>query len=287
MSVESPKLFRFASASIAVTRLYTVLPLALLSYGLGLTVGAEAWHALPAAAAIACAVAGGYAYNDLRDQTLDRHNRPRRPIVSGRLSARAVQLLLSALFTAAFFFALWTFSWRTIAFIVLLIISACVYSDFMKQIPGLKNIFVGLWCGVLPWGASLDVIQPATALPAIVIVALFVMQKELLADVYDLEGDVAAGIRTVPAIVGPRIALGIVAMLNVASWMLVRVLDTGEFFVALRTAGEAVATINILAMIIVFLKITPITIRAYLELQKFFLIGGCLGLFTLLIAARP
>jgi hypothetical protein len=49
-----------------------------------------------------------------------------------------------------------------------------------------------LWCGLLPWGAALDVVKAEAALPTMATVALFVMQKEMFADIYDLEGDVAA-----------------------------------------------------------------------------------------------
>lgn len=273
---------RRAWASAAVTRIYTVLPLALLTYGIGVEAGAGRGHALTAAAAIACAVAGGYAYNDLRDQRLDLRNRPRRPLVSGRLSERYVRHLVRALFGAAFLLALTTRSWRTAVFVAVLIASSRLYSDSVKRVPGLKNAFVALWCGLLPWGASLDAVTGTTALPAVAIVGLFILQKELLADVYDLDGDRAAGVRTIPGIAGPFPAMVLVALLNAALWTLVRIVVTVPVIPGLPAAATGVASVNVLASLAVLCRITPVTVRALLELQKLFLLGGCLALFALL-----
>lgn len=275
-------MWRFALANVALTRLYTVLPLALLAYGVGIAAGGRSAHVLASAAAIAAAVAGGYAYNDLRDQQLDRCNRPGRPLVSGRLSERYVRYLIAGLWGVSALLAIFTLSWRTMAFTFLLIASSCLYSDALKYVPGVKNLFVGAWCGALPWGASLDAVHVATALPAIAIVAMFILQKELLADAYDLDGDVAAGLRTIPAIYGRRVTLAIVALLNVVSWILLRVLEADGVIVHLAVAAEGVATLNVLAVVAVLCRINSFTLRAYLELQKIFLIGGCLGLFALL-----
>lgn len=270
-------------AHAAILRLYSVIPLALLSCGIGLGVDAPRGHVLAASAAMALAVAGGYAFNDLRDQRCDRQNRPRRPLVSGRLSERHVRNLAAALFGGALLFALATRSWRTIAFVALLIVSAWLYSAWIKFVPGLKNVFVGAWCGLLPWSASLDAVGIATALPAVAIVALFILQKELIADVYDLDGDLAAGVSTIPAIVGRRSSVALVALLNAGSWMLVRAADTVPVLAYLPAAGAAVAMVNVLALLAVSCRITPLTLRAFLEMQKLFLIGGCIALFAALI----
>jgi 4-hydroxybenzoate polyprenyltransferase len=262
--------------------MYTVLPLALLAYGVGVHSGAGLVRAATIASAIACAVGGGNAYNDLRDQVCDRYNRPRRPIVSGRLSERYVRRLVHVLFGGALLLAVTTSSWRTILFVVLLIASSLLYSDSIKRIPGLKNAFVGLWCAVLPWGAALDVVDAEMALPAIATVALFVTQKELFADVYDLEGDVAAGVRTIPAIAGPRGAIAVVALLNVVSFLLVGMSGGPPAIPGLRTAAALVACVNVAGLLIVVARLTSVRIRAFLEVQKFVLIGGCVALFALL-----
>ena len=272
----------FLLANVALLRLYTAFPMALLSYGIAVDGGASPMRALIITVAIACAVTGGYAYNDLRDQQLDRRNRPRRPIVSGRLSERYVRRLVHALFGGALLVAIAAGSWRTFAFMVLLIVSSWLYSDGIKAIPGVKNAFVGLWCGVLPYGASLDVVEAAAVVPAMAAMALFVTQKELFADVYDLDGDVAAGIRTIPAVVGVRGALVVVALLNITSFALVYLAGAIPAIPGLRTAAAVVACVNVAGLLVLSCRITQTTLRAFLELQKVFLIGGCIALFAAL-----
>jgi 4-hydroxybenzoate polyprenyltransferase len=270
-------------AQVAITRLYSVVPLALLSAGVGIAMGAARVQVMAASIAVAAAVAGGYAYNDLRDQQPDGRNRPRRPLVSGRLTAAYVRSLVAGLFGSAMLLALATWSWRTVAFIALLIASSCLYSDRIKYVPGLKNAFVALWCGLLPWGASLDAMNLAASLPAIAIVAMFIAQKELIADVYDLDGDVAAGVATIPSLVGVRLAVVMVASINVGSLLMLRLMDGAQVLTELPAAAAGVATVNVLALLLVFCRITSFTVRAFLEMQKVFLIGGCLALFVALV----
>jgi 4-hydroxybenzoate polyprenyltransferase len=272
----------FVVANLALTRFYTVLPLALLSLGIAVDAGVEPVRAAVVVAAIACAVAGGYAYNDLRDQRLDRHNRPRRPIVSGRLSERYVHHLVYALFGGALLVALTSRSWRTVVFMTLLIVSSHLYSDSLKSIPGVKNAFVGLWCGVLPYGAALDVVKAEAVVPAIAILGLFITQKELFADIYDLDGDVAAGVRTIPALIGVRGALVLVGLLNVASFLFVRLTSAVPAIPGLPAAAVFVTCVNVVGLLLLSCRITRTTIRAFLEVQKLFLIGGCVALFAML-----
>ena len=241
--------------------------------------GAQPLRAAVASMAIACALAGGYAYNDLRDQDCDRLNRPGRPLVCGRLSPRAVKRIVVVAFAAAMLLAIATGSLATAVFVSLLIASACLYSDGIKHTPGLKNAFVALWCGLLPWGASVERMR-WSVMPAVAIVALFVMQKELIADLYDREGDAAAGIATIPVMMGSRIALALVALLNVALWLFVRAAPAPDALPYLHMAAQMAASINALSLCAVFVRTTSVTVRAYLELQKVFQIGGCIGLFA-------
>ncbi len=268
----------------ALTRLYTVAPLALLSYGIGIATGTPTSHALGASLAIACALGAGYAYNDLRDQASDRVNRPRRPLVRGLVTPRHVGRLLAVLSGLAVLLAITTRSLPTIVFIILLIACSFAYSARIKNVTGLKNAFVGLWCGILPWGAALERASIETMVAAALIVALFVTQKEMAADVYDREGDAAGGVATIPVAFGPRAALALVTALNVASLLLARSSGPAPLLAPLSLAGAVVASINIVSASAVFAKITPSTVRAYLELQKIFQIGGCIALFAFMIA---
>lgn len=266
----------------ALTRLYTVLPLALLSYGIGVAAGVPPTRAVVSAVALALAMGGGYAYNDLRDQSRDRVNRPARPLVSGRISERQAQRLVAIAFAGAVILAVSTASLLTIAFIVLLVWCSQLYSDAIKHVTGLKNVFVGAWSGLLPWGASLDSVATMTIVPAVITVGLFVTQKELVADVDHLDGDAAAGVTTIPIVVGRRAALAIVLALNVLSWLLARASGTVPVLSHLTSVAEAVAAVNVISLCVIAVKMTNATVRVYLELQKVFLVGGCIGLFAML-----
>jgi len=280
VTAESKPLPGSLLAYLALTRLYTVVPLALLSYGIGIARGVSRGHVIAAAAAIACALAGGYAYNDLRDQVTDRLNRPARPLVSGQLSRGEVQRFIALLFGAAALLAISTASLRTMTFIILLVLSSQLYSDAIKYIVGLKNMFVGLWCGLLPWGASLDNVV-VTDLAAMALVAIFVTQKELIADIYDRDGDAAAGIRTIPVTIGPRAALALVVALNVLLCVPVRSAGDVRILPHLGSTALMVAIVNMLVLCVVLLNTTHKTVRIYLDLQKVFMIGGCIGLFVM------
>lgn len=259
---------------VELARLQTVVALALLAYGIGMTTGVPPLELLAGTLAIACAVAGGHAYNDLRDQACDRVNRPSRPLVSGRLTERQARRFIALMFGAALVFAIATRSLVTIVFIVLVILASVLYSIAIKPIMGVKNLFVGAWCGVLPWGASLERAETATVVVAATIVALFITQKELVSDVNDRDGDASAGIRTVPVVVGPRVALLLVAALNVALFLVARAAPAAVL-PELRFAAQLAAVLNAIALCV-------ITARVYLRLQKVFLIGGCVGLFAMI-----
>lgn len=259
------------------------MPLAVLAYGLGAATGPSHLRAAAAAIAVACALAGGYAYNDLRDQSTDRVNRPARPLVSGRVTPRQVRWFVALAFIVAVIVAMTTASPFTVAFILALITCLFLYSDAVKHVAGLKNVFVGAWCGLLPWAASIEYVAAAAILPAIAMVGLFVTQKELVADVYDREGDAAAGVLTIPVLFGSRPALTIVFGLNVALWAVARGAGPVPVLPHLSTAGQLVAIVNSLALCAVALKVTNTSVRAYLELQKIWLIGGCIALFALIM----
>jgi 4-hydroxybenzoate polyprenyltransferase len=235
-----------------------------------------------AAAALVFALAGAFAYNDLRDQACDRLNRPARPLVSGRVSARGVRRLVALSFGASLALAAATMSPATVAFVVALALSALLYSDGIKRLTGVKNVFVGAWCGLLPWAAALDGVRASTMLPAVVLVALFATQKEVVADVYDREGDAAAGVRTIPVLAGPRAGLALVAALCALLGAVAFTIDPRPPLAGLALAARGAAVLDVAFALGVLAFPTRRAVRAYLELQKAILVGGCIGLFLAL-----
>ena len=265
----------------ALTRAYTAVPLALLAYGLGIATGGEPLAVLAAALAIICGLAGGYAYNDLRDQVCDRMNRPARPLVSGQLSSGRVRSFVAISFGSAMILAAATASLITLAFVGLLIFSSVVYSDVIKKITGLKNLFVGVLSCFLPWGASLDH-WTTSVLPAIAVVGLFVTQKELVADIFDRDGDRAAGIRTIPVVVGATVSSALLALLNVAIVSIASEAEVVPVLRGLMPAAGVVGVVNALGACILLIRPAHFAVRAYLEVQKALQIGGCLGMLAMI-----
>jgi len=113
-------------------------------------------------------------------------------------------------------------------------------------------------------------------LPGVVLVALFIAQKELVADVRDLAGDAAAGVRTIPVLLGARAALALAVALNAAlAWLAYRA-DEIPLLVHLPRVMTVVAAANVLALLLLR-RAGP-----YVLLQKALVLGGCVGLFAAL-----
>ena len=152
--------------------------------------------------------AAGNVVNDYFDSEIDRINKPRRPIPSGRMTRResfrfACLLALGALVVAVF-------SGRP-AFACVAVWCVClyVYSAHLKTRLLLGNLMVsavsssGFVLGA--WLAG----RPTAALAPTLLTFLFVMGREIVKDVEDLPGDHACGARTLPDRLGERRALAV------------------------------------------------------------------------------
>lgn len=161
-----------------------------------------------AIAAGALVAAAGNVVNDYFDADIDRINKPRRPIPSGRLSRRqsrdlAITLCVTALLAGAA-------AGREMLLAVLVwMVVLHQYSRRLKPRFLWGNLAVSLVCAsgfvVGAWLAG-DV-RPSI-LPAF-LAFLFLMGREIVKDVEDLPGDSAHGARTLARRLGERRALGV------------------------------------------------------------------------------
>ena len=187
----------------------------LLVAGLSILVGWTLAGAGPPGLAVALAVlagtlvtAAGNVVNDYFDCEIDRINKPRRPIPSGRITRResyrfAWLLALAALVAVAFS------GWAAFLAVALWWLCLYVYSAHLKTRLLLGNLMVsavsssgfvlGAWMG--GWTSA--------ALAPTLLTFLFVMGREIVKDVEDLPGDHACGARTLPDRLGERRALAI------------------------------------------------------------------------------
>ena len=146
--------------------------------------------------------AAGNAANDVFDVEADRINRPLRPLVRGDLSREAA----IAIAGAAGGFGLFAAWWVGRAQFVLALLALAVmlgYSPWLKP-HGLRgNLAVALVAGLpLIYGAVAVGDARAGLVPSLLAAALH-LARELVKDVEDVAGDLAAGRRTVPIVWGP------------------------------------------------------------------------------------
>lgn len=157
------------------------------------------WAAL-AAALIAGA---GNAFNDVVDLEIDRINRPRRPLPSGRLSRAAALAESGCLATGGAAIALWLGpETGAIALAVTLLLG--LYSLYLKRSALWGNLLVsGVAAVAFPYGALAAGTLGRSWVPA-GFAFLFHLGREILKDLEDVEGDRAAGARTLPLRLGLR-----------------------------------------------------------------------------------
>lgn len=158
------------------------------------------------AAFLVCAA--GNAVNDLVDVDIDRVNRPGRVMVRGALGKRYVVVLAAVLNILAVALMLAVNREVTIA------AAAAVgllyaYNYRLKKIPLAGNVVISLLAGLafITGGLAVDPVMTwylPGPLIAAVFAFLFHLSRELVKDVADIEGDRAAGVKTVPLVIGEQ-----------------------------------------------------------------------------------
>jgi geranylgeranylglycerol-phosphate geranylgeranyltransferase len=172
--------------------------------------GGGSWRPrlLLAAAAGTLVAAAGNVINDYFDADIDRINKPRRPIPSGRLTRRESLRYYAALSGLALLVAAGS---GVAALLATLVWTLCLYaySAVLKTRLLLGNLMVaavsssGFALGA--WLAG----RPAASLVPAVLGFLFIMGREIVKDVEDLPGDGACGARTLARELGARRALAV------------------------------------------------------------------------------
>ena len=156
-------------------------------------------------AALSATLIGGAAnaLNDYFDRETDRINHPHRPLPAGDLPPAAALRGSLCGFTGGVLLAL-LLSPLHVAIAVAAILVLVLYNRWLKHLPLIGNIIVALTVATsLLYGAF--VISPSTRASFAALFAFLVMlAREMVKDVEDLPGDLAAHTRTLPALLGPR-----------------------------------------------------------------------------------
>ncbi|HVO76741.1 MAG TPA: geranylgeranylglycerol-phosphate geranylgeranyltransferase [Candidatus Bathyarchaeia archaeon] len=179
---------------------------AVLSVAVGFAMaGGSGWPwALLAAAAFA--TAAGNTINDIYDVDIDRVNKPARPLPAGQIGVRAAVLLYAFCVAAAI--AICSLLPRPdAAWIGIWIVMLHVYSWRLKRMYLAGNVLVAAVAGSgFLLGAHAAGRLSAGAIPA-AYTFLFVVGREIVKDVDDIEGDEACRATTFPIVSGRRAAL--------------------------------------------------------------------------------
>jgi 4-hydroxybenzoate polyprenyltransferase len=179
----------------------------------------EIWHAdllvFPAIGAVMAAVlnAASNAVNQIYDLEIDRVNKPRRPLTSGRLSMRDA----------------WTFTWTAYAVALLLawlvapggrhecfwLVLVAAVITILYSVPPARTKRLGIWANVtiaIPRGVLLKVAGWSSVKTILgaepwyigAIFGLFLLGASTTKDFADMEGDARGRCRTLPIIYGVR-----------------------------------------------------------------------------------
>jgi 4-hydroxybenzoate polyprenyltransferase len=176
--------------------------------------------------------AASNALNQIYDLEIDRVNKPKRPLPSGRLSRRAA----------------WTFTWLTYALALMLawlvapggrhecfwIVVAATIGTVVYSVPPLRTKRLGVWANLtiaIPRGVLLKVAGWSSVKTVFgaeqwyigAIFGLFLLGASTTKDFADMEGDARGGCRTLPIIHGVRRAAWMISPSFVVPFVMIAI----------------------------------------------------------------
>jgi 4-hydroxybenzoate polyprenyltransferase len=179
--------------------------------------------------------AASNALNQIYDLDIDRINKPKRPLPSGRLSLRDAWVFTIVTYGAALALA-WLVApqGRHQCFWLVLVAVICTY---IYSVPPLRTKRLGLWANVtiaVPRGVLLKVAGWSSVKTIMgtepwyigAIFGLFLLGASTTKDFADMEGDARGGCRTLPIIYGVRRAAWMISpsfvvpfvMISIGAW---------------------------------------------------------------------
>jgi len=174
--------------------------------------------------------------NDARDVDIDRIVHPTRPIPQGKVTRTAALtesliLWICALAVAWFI----SFNFYIIAIITLLFV--VLYNFYLRRY-GVAGNFIVAMTGGLPFiygGLSVD--NPRFMLPFYLLAVALHLARELMKDGEDIEGDRAAGIKSLP-IISMRLTLiiigiGVAGFIGMSIFIFVKLFHTHYFLISI------------------------------------------------------
>jgi geranylgeranylglycerol-phosphate geranylgeranyltransferase len=165
----------------------------------GVNIGTSLLLALP----FFLSAVGGYALNDFFDVRKDSIDKPYRAIPSGKLSRdQALSLSITSLLFSVAFSILAAGSWWELLIFFSCIVGVATYNVFVRFWSLSKTVLTALVSSLPILYSSVKFGYPSTFFFLPIAASLFILGREWLMDVRDIEGDRSAGIRTIPMVLG-------------------------------------------------------------------------------------
>jgi len=179
----------------------------------------------------------GFVANDLFDEEKDRHAGVRRPLATGSISRSTAVVTAMITAASAHLFAA-RVSTAALTATAVLCIALLAYTGFARFAPTLKGLYTAalacspLWYGHLISGREISI-------HLYVILSAFVFGRELLMDVVERDDDFAAGMRTIPFVIGTRqtARLGVVLITCAAIGLMLTANSTAAYMLSAATAA--------------------------------------------------
>lgn len=227
-----------ALAHLEMTRPYTLFHSGLLAIA-GAVVASDGhvavWRAALAALVTICGWEAGLYAGDYYDRRLDALSKPSRPIPSGRVSPREAFMTMVGLIAVGYLASL-ALGWANLALAIATTALGIAYSKTFKSHALMGNFDRGVLgvCAVA-FGALAAGWGPLAPLAALAALAFFHdSATNLVGAIRDVDGDRAAGYRTVPVVYGVARSVRIATALAALA-----ALSCGALFVLLRPGALA------------------------------------------------
>jgi geranylgeranylglycerol-phosphate geranylgeranyltransferase len=267
---------RKLSSLIIIMRPHNVAA-AILSVAVGFAMtGSGSWPWLVLAAA-AFATAAGNTINDIYDVDIDRVNKPRRPLAAGGIGMKAAVGLYAFFFAASVLLMLFLPTFAGV-WIGIWIVLLHVYSWRLKRMYLVGNILVAAVSGSgFLLGAHAGGNVAAGAIPA-AFTFLFVVGREIVKDVDDIEGDRACRARTFPIVSGRRASLTTALAIFLALCILFPV---PSFIGTYRMAYAFIMLLSVVPILLVsiWIVLTGRSLGLVSSLLKLGMFFGCIAFY--------
>jgi 4-hydroxybenzoate polyprenyltransferase len=148
------------------------------------------------------ATMSAFTLNDLFDEKKDRVNKPHRAIPSGLMTRAECVFLVLTTATLSVFMSLCRFDLRGCLLQIVMQAALFGYTLIVWFCPLLKTLYTACLCVAPLLYSARTLPSYSSATPIIVASLLFLIGRELIMDLYDLNGDRLAQARTFPVVCG-------------------------------------------------------------------------------------